>query len=107
MASVFFNVFITLLYLFLIKIGTVKINSLKLKVEKKAILICLMAIILSFLVLLAPWDGIQNNFAKGGLTVVGLIILFMIWIVIMKKVNKRKYKKSVKLLEKYLKDYLI
>ncbi|MBD7964848.1 hypothetical protein [Fictibacillus norfolkensis] len=96
-----FNGFIVFIYFGILRIGTKRISINTITIEKKAILISLMILIISSFVLVIP-EGIHTSFAKGGLTIAFCIILFTIWLGIIKNISDKTYEKSVGLLKKFL-----
>lgn len=98
------HIFIVIIYLSILRIGVKSINNRKtFKVEIRTLLIIVLTVVISYIILIIPVSkGIQSSFAKGGLIVAVILILFVVWLRLVKKINQPLYEKSAKLLDKFL-----
>ena len=94
---------VTLLYLKVIKRSIHPLVKMEIVIEIKAMLIFVVLTVLSFLVLWLPMrEGIHTYFAKGGLIVSFVLPLYVIWLLVIMKMKRAYYDKSVLLLEKFM-----
>jgi len=94
---------ILLSYLKILKAGLQILDKNNFVIEMKTLVNSIFILLLSLLVLFIPIrSGIHDYFAMAGLTVAGLLVFFLVWVVLIKKINQPIYEKSIGLLEKFL-----
>ncbi len=101
--NVILPVVILISYLKILKAGLQILDKNNYVIELKTLVNSIFILLLSILVLFVPIrSGIHDYFALAGLTIVGLLVVFLVWVALIKKINQPIYEKSVGLLKKFL-----